>query len=196
MKRTMIGKKYGMLTVLGVREQFAICRCDCGNAVRVWKRNLYGNTRSCGCIKRTQDGFSHLAEYNTWTKMIKRCYLTTDRSYPNYGGRGIKVSARWRDSFSAFLHDMGTKPHPGFTIERIDNNGPYQKSNCRWIPRGEQNWNTRKNHMLTFKGKTQHISKWAREVGMPSQTLLNRIVRLRWSVKDALTKPRQKTYPH
>jgi len=187
----MIGKTYGQLTVLSVVEECAICQCDCGNRIRVWKNNLYGNTSSCGCIKRTQNGLSHQPEYDVWKNMIQRCESPQNRDYKNYGARGISVCKRWR-SFLSFYTDMGARPQQGYTIERINNNGGYEKSNCRWAPRFEQNGNTRKNKLITFRGKTQHLAKWARECGLPVQTLINRIGRLGWAIDDALTKPRQK----
>ena len=194
MKKTMVGKKYGQLTVLWTDKKYALCRCDCGNEIHVWKCNLFGNTSSCGCIKRTQNGLSRIPEYNVWKNIIDRCTNPSCTSYENYGGRGITVCEKWRNSFQTFLEDMGTRPRPGYTIERKDNELGYFKDNCKWIPRGEQNWNTRKNHFLTFKGKTQHLSKWARECGMPVTTLMNRVNGLGWDIETALTKPRLKSY--
>ena len=108
--------------------------------------------------------------------------------YHRYGGRGIRVCERWL-KYENFKADMGEPPE-GMTLERIDNNGPYSPENCRWATRTEQNNNTRSNRMLTFRGKTQTIMQWAREIGVSFQVLWYRIAR-GWSVDRALTTPLQ-----
>jgi hypothetical protein len=118
--------------------------------------------------------------------MLQRCCNPNNRSYPRYGGRGIQVCDEWILSFDAFLADMGSRPSPAYSIERLDYNGPYDKGNCVWATREDQQRNRRGNVVLEFNGKRQTGVEWAREIGISSSTLYSRI-RLGWSAKKALT---------
>ena len=110
-------------------------------------------------------------EYRTWERMIRRCENQRTEAYPSYGGRGVVVCPAWRISFDQFLSDMGPRPGPGFTIERIDNDGNYEPSNCRWATTREQNRNTSRNTWLTAEGRRMLLADWARELGVPPQNL-------------------------
>ena len=105
--------------------------------------------------------------------------------YHNYGGRGIKVCERWL-KFENFLVDMGEKPNGKYSIERIDNNGNYEPDNCKWLLLSKQHINKRNNRLISYNGKTQTLSEWAKEFNINPQTLRNRIVRSKWSTKKAL----------
>lgn len=107
-------------------------------------------------------------------------------SYPNYGGRGIKVCERWMD-FDNFLADMGERPE-GLEIDRKDNDGNYEPGNCRWATIKQQCNNTRYNHKITYNGKTLNLVEWASVLGMKKGTLGNRLKR-GWSIERALTTP-------
>lgn len=128
------------------------------------------------------------AEYSAWQGLKSRCYHTGNIAYGTHGGRGIRVCDRWINDFHAFLSDMGPRPTPQHTVERMDNNGNYEPSNCRWATRAEQSANRRPNRLLTFNGRTQFLRAWAREVGISPLTLTARL-RLGWPLGRALTTP-------
>lgn len=127
-----------------------LCQCDCGGSTLATKVNLKsGNTRSCGCLKQeilTKHGacvgYKISGTYRSWQHMHERCRNPNQEGYKHWGGRGISVCDRWQ-SFENFLADMGERP-AGYSIERIDNDGNYEPSNCKWIPRNEQMQNQRR----------------------------------------------------
>lgn len=113
--------------------------------------------------------------YYAWTSMIQRCENPAKKSYPRYGGRGIRVCERWR-VFENFLADMGEAPE-GFSLDRIDNDGNYEPQNCRWASTAEQNRNRSITRRITAFGKTQCLAEWAREVGINEDALRFRLKR-------------------
>lgn len=189
----LIGQKFGRLTVeaQGARPYHWLCRCDCGASKEVKGGNLTsGRTGSCGCFRTERPnhvthGATGTLTHKRWRAMRARCMNPNADGYANYGGRGIVICERW-DSFENFLADMGECPGPAFTIERSDTDGNYEPSNCRWATKTEQARNTRANRMLTHDGLTLCVSEWAERIGLPSQTILNRL-RYGWSVERTLT---------
>ena len=138
------------------------CRCDCGTERMVAGGHLRGGrTNSCGCYNREVAGRRALErstthghsprgkaspEYRAWRSMLNRCDHPCVNSYERYGGRGITVCSRWRESFEAFLADMGPKPSPKHSVDRIDNDGNYEPGNCRWATPIEQAQHKRRGH--------------------------------------------------
>lgn len=120
--------------------------------------------------------------------MKQRCYNKNEKNYGGYGGRGIKVCDRWRDHFAMFIQDMGPRPSPQHSLDRIDVNGDYCPENCRWATQAEQQQNRRVNILLKFNGKVQCLAVWARELGIGEWALASRI-RRGWSIERALTTP-------
>lgn len=125
--------------------------------------------------------------YATWSGMVARCHNPRHPNYPTYGGRGITVCDRWRASLDAFAADMGPRP-AGHTVDRIDNDGPYDPANCRWASRLEQGHNRRDVRPLTWNGRTQPLSAWAREAGLPAATIRSRLERGE-SLGSAMARP-------
>lgn len=153
--RDLTGLRFGRLTArwpIGIRHKVIVwlASCDCGNLVHAKIGDITsGNTRSCGCLKRDivrsvniTHGLSHGPEYNSWSAMIQRCTNRKHQAWKNYGGRGISVCKRWR-KFENFYADMGNRP-VGLTLERINNFGDYDPSNCKWANWTEQRLNSRR----------------------------------------------------
>ena len=133
-------------------------------------------------------GGSRLPEHHIWIDIKQRCYNSRNARYADYGGRGIAVCQSWLDSFDAFLRDLGPRPSPRFTLERIDNNGPYSPENCCWATYRDQARNRRSNVFLAHNGITLCLSDWATRVGINRMTLTQRLQR-GWSVSEALSLP-------
>lgn len=161
------------------------CRCDCGRITVASTGSLRkGNTKSCGCMKdqmigdrcRTH-GMSRSSEYRIWCLMRSRCGNPDNHDYKDYGGRGIEVCQRWRESFSTFFADMGARPFPQAEIDRIDNDGHYEPGNCRWTDRTTQTRNKRNNRMVEYRGETRCLAAWSALTGITQRTLWKRLHR-------------------
>jgi hypothetical protein len=149
--------------------------------------------RSCKmhhCQRYGMTLITSVPEYLAWREMIRRCTDPQYKDYPRYGGRGIRVCRRWLDSWRNFLADMGSRPDENYSIERKDNDGNYEPSNCVWATKHEQNRNKRNNHWLTLDGQTLVLEDWARRLGTSSATIRWRL-RHGWSVAQALTPVRR-----
>lgn len=147
-------------------------QCVCGST-RIIRRDRLPTWRTehCGCLNKGKQKKSRL--YMIWCSMRYRCTTESSTQYKNYGARGIKVCERWMNSFQAFKDDMGVRP-PGTSLDRIDNNGDYEPSNCRWATREQQANNTRRNVFLTYKGQSYTQSQLARTLGVSCKTIVRR----------------------
>ncbi len=133
-------------------------------------------------------GRAGTTEYQALARLRCRCHNKKDKDWQDYGGRGIKVCKRW-DDFANFYADMGPRP-PNHTIDRLNNNGDYKPSNCKWVTRSHQSRNRRVNRYITFAGRTMVLQDWAKELKMYRSSLSLRLKL--WSLKDALTMPKTK----
>jgi hypothetical protein len=178
-----------------------VCRCDCGEVREVSAGSLKrGDSTSCGCLARelastreTTHGEASRKnkspEYRTWNAIIDRTTNPSTPKYPDYGGRGIKVCKRWRSSFVNFLADMGRRPSPQHSLDRINNDLGYNPKNCRWATAKEQSRNTRNNHILIYRGESKSIAEWAEIKGFKYATLYMRIQRAKMTVEEAFENP-------
>lgn len=160
-----------------------ICQCDCGNITTQFKSNVTsGKVKSCSCHKNqvakenhTKHGLTKTRTYNTWASMLQRCYNPKNKSFHNYGGRGIKVCDSWQNSFEQFYADVGERPTSLHSLDRIDNNGNYEPNNVKWSLPYEQANNTRRNHILEYQDKKLSMSQAARMIGISYSKLKKRI---------------------
>jgi hypothetical protein len=132
-------------------------------------------------------GHCHTPTHEVWRAMKQRCLNPKRLNFARYGGRGVSLCERWRDSYQAFLDDMGPRPS-GLTIERINNLDGYHPKNCRWATPREQANNRRSNRILAYQGQIDTLANWARVVGLSARTIQKRLT-LGWSDEKALSTP-------
>lgn len=173
----LTGKVFGRLIVLsrapnkGKRSAW-LCRCECGREVVVAGTKLvHDKQRGCGCKKgNPSHRMCDSAEYQSWQNAVTRCTNPKRAEWHRYGGRGIKVCERWQ-KFESFYADMGPKPGPEYTLDRIDNDGNYEPGNCRWVTRKEQSLNYSRN--IVFEGLT--CAEWASYFGVTYSVVHHRL---------------------
>jgi hypothetical protein len=210
----LTGQKFGRLTVIKqVKNDNSnhinwLCKCDCGNEKTMRGDHLTRNiVKSCGCYNREiskikaikmgknskKHGLSNNRLYRIWAGMKSRCYNYDMENFDLYGGRGIKVCSEWLDKNNGFMNFYNWATKNGYqenlTLDRIDTNGNYEPSNCRWATWEEQANNKRSNHYITYNGKTQTLSQWSRELNIKRDVLYDRIDRLNWDIEKALSTP-------
>lgn len=200
----LTGHRYGITTVIEYwcrlpigRRTLWLCRCDCGNEHIARGNGLRtGDTKSCGCLSNggraaEHHGYHHSPTYSTWLAMRDRCYNPNNASAAYYYDLGITICDRWRNSFTAFLKDMGERPD-GMTLDRWpDKNGNYEPGNCRWATVLQQNRNLRNTIMVEWDGVMVPLRALVEQFGMDINTVKYRM-KNGASPKDALTVPTDK----
>ncbi len=180
----LTGQKFGRLTAISAaswgRPTTWLCVCDCGTEITVRQGNIRnGHTQSCGCLLlENKSNLSHghtsggknSRTFGCYSNAKSRCFNPKIDRFADYGGRGISMCDRWRDSFSAFLQDMGECPD-GQTLERDNVNGHYEPNNCRWASNEEQSRNKRNNILVDIDGKTMVLKDFAKAKGINYHSL-------------------------
>ena len=192
------GDTYGRFAVLGVYKDiehgsriYVRVQCSCGSPPRYVRNDTLkdGTSQSCGCLQReatTKHGAWGKPLFNVWTGMVRRCTNPKDKKYQRYGGRGIKVCDRWLN-VKNFIADMTEGYEKGYQIDRINNDGNYEPSNCQWATTKQQTRNYSRNVVLDHDGKRMCVVDWAEVVGISPKVIYERVA-AGWSAKDALTK--------
>lgn len=211
----LVGQKFNRWTVIrrvkSAKSNYILweCICECGE-----KRALPGYTlrkgrsKSCGCLAREnvkkrnhkKHGCSNTKIYNTWRNMIDRCSNPKDHNFNNYGGRGIKVCDRWLkfenfyiDMIESYMKHIEKYGEKDTSIDRMNVNGDYTLSNCRWATPKEQAANRRSNHLITYKGQTKTLAEWSEKFNMLGSTINERL-RRGWPIEKALETPPEEHY--
>lgn len=196
-----VGDKFNRWTVISAEPimkgggRYWLCRCDCGKEKMVRGSVLRsGASKSCGCLTRemnidrnTTHGMFGTRPYSAWHNLKDRCNNPNYHQYARYGGRGITYDPKW-ETFEGFWEDMQDGYSDELSLDRIDNDGNYCKENCKWSTRKEQMNNKTDNHYITYDGRTQTMTQWARELGMKDHTLSNRLCK-GWGIERAFTQP-------
>lgn len=182
----------------GARLSYWNCRCICGKIKAVASCALKsGSTKSCGCMRKAirkksiwSHGLQKTVEYVTLRSMKERCNNTNHPHYDRYGGRGIKVCDQWLGAggILKFIEDMGMRPSPSHSIDRIDNDKGYTPENCRWATRKQQSRNTSGNVLITMNGVTKCLTEWAEEIGI-CRRIAGQRIRCGWTHEEALLTP-------
>jgi len=209
----LTGRQFGRLTAIEIvgRDKYKnvlwMCQCVCGGKSIVPAHSLLsGNTKSCGCTRKEaakkaaqsrkdlhglsrDDNGKKTRLYRIWTGIKTRCFNPNDHAYKNYGGRGITICDEWLNYTNFYNWAMSNGYRENLTIERIDNDGNYEPSNCTWITRGEQAYNRKTSFRVTYKDETKTLSEWASVLGLSYPMLFCRLKYRGWSVEKAFSTP-------
>ena len=201
----LVGQTFGRLTVIERAESLKghtrwLCKCSCGKECVVHTISLKtGNTTSYGCFKTenakklystVRQNDKHL--YAVWYGIKQRCFYKNHRSYHNYGGRGIKMCAEWANDYETFYRwaiNAGYKR--GLEIDRIDNDGDYCETNCRFVARDIQANNKRNVRLWTINGVSKSLAEWCKEYDIDYYLVRQRVLKLKWDIEKALSTPKQ-----
>jgi hypothetical protein len=202
-RRDVTGQRFARLTAIShvgsakSGQSLWLCKCDCGAETTTTLGNLTSRvTRSCGCLKREHPGskprHGHARknkmtdEYGIWRAMKSRCHYPKSINYLYYGARGIIVCDDWRNSFEAFLRDVGPRPSPKHTLERTDNDGNYDPQNVRWALPIEQGRNKRTAKLVSVRGETLSIADAVRRFSKRSKGTVGSRLARGWDIERAL----------
>lgn len=212
--KDLTGQRFGKLIVLSLdhKEQaylsngkkngfraYYLCKCDCGNETIVQSCSLIsGKTKSCGCLLGYGSKIGELTRthgktktrlYKIWAKIKERCYNPKAIRYKNYGGRGIKVCSQWLNFEPFYEWSITNGYNDTLTIDRINNNGNYEPSNCRWVTDKVQARNKTTNKLYTYNNETHCLPEWAEIINISESKLRQRLCKLKWSVERAFNTP-------
>jgi hypothetical protein len=202
-KIDLTGKKFGRLLVLSESKTqngniLWKCKCDCGNIVYALAYNLKSqHTSSCGCYRNEVKSLTHSTHlqsktrlYKIWRHIKSRCYNPNLKEYKNYGERGISMCEEWYNNFKRFFDWSYQNGYTDFlTIDRINNNGNYEPSNCRWADYKTQANNRRNTDIIEYNGVSKPIMEWSEILNIPVATIRARLYSYKWSVDKALSTP-------
>lgn len=194
----LIGQTFGRLTIISLEyskqrykkgkksgfEHYYLCKCECGNNIVTSKRSLLqGSTKSCGCLQKEntsnvnkKHGMINTRLYHIWNGLRQRCNNIANKDYKNYGSRGIKVCEEWDNNFKSFYDwAINNKYKDDLTIDRIDVNGDYKPSNCRWVDYKTQANNRTDTIYIIHNNQTKTIQEWSNIYNLPVTTIKNRL---------------------
>jgi hypothetical protein len=196
----LTGQRFGRLLVeqragsIGSQASW-LCRCDCGTEKILDGGGLRRkHAQSCGCRRRDpRGGITHrngrmTPEYAAWSQAKARCNDVNHQAYHWYGGRGLRMAPEWAGNFRRFLADMGPRPSPAHSLDRIDNDGDYAPGNCRWALKATQHNNRRSNVRVEWRGESRTVAEWATATGIRKTALYQRLDH-GWPLDRALTEP-------
>jgi hypothetical protein len=204
--KDLSGQKFNRLAIVefdhykGDHVAYYRCRCDCGVEKVIKGADVKrGVVKSCGCYNREmtrlrkpglKHGYAHKERlYEVWKNMKRRCYAPNNERFQFYGGKGVIVCDEWKEDYAAFrkwAHKNGYAQ--GLTIDRIDNDGNYEPSNCRWATAKVQENNMSRNHILTYRGESLTIAEWADRLGVTYSTINHRVQR-GWDMERLINQP-------
>lgn len=200
----LVGSKINNLTILGIDNKtksgqyYLKCKCDCGNIKSFRSSRLLNNQiKTCGCLnKGYKYGDKHNLSrkyskiYSIWNTMKHRCLNPNFSKYKNYGHRGISICDEWKDNFPNFLNwSLNNGYQENLTLDRVDVNGNYEPSNCRWVSQKDQQRNRTNTIYVFFKEQSKPLIQWCEELNLPYTTMKSRINVLKWDVEKAFTTP-------
>jgi len=200
--KNLTGQRFGKLVAIervGTTSHHALwrCKCDCGNETETISSSLIkGITKSCGCLNKQftknlnyTHGMTNTRLFRIWTGMHNRCNNSKDDNYSYYGGRGITICDEWSEFLPFYNWAMSNGYKVGLTIDRINNNGNYEASNCRWTTAKAQANNRRNNLWYEFRGQTKTISQWSTIYNLQYDSIYTRVKKYGWSIEKALLTP-------
>lgn len=195
--KDLTGQRFGKLVTIervGTKRACALwkCKCDCGNEAEVTSHSLIsGNAKSCGCIQReavTTHGMSNTKIFNIWKGIKQRCLDHNCKNFLRYGARGITICDEWKDFIPFYIWAMNNGYLENLSIDRVNNNGNYEPSNCKFSTMKEQANNTRRNVWYEYNGVTKTIAQWSDVCGITRVCLYQRF-KAGWSIEKALFTP-------
>jgi hypothetical protein len=193
-RHLLIGKQFSRWTVIAAHPEprRVVCQCACGAIRTLFVGSLQsGDTKSCNCYRIDSykwKGKSRMREYFIWKGIIRRCTDPKCKEFQWYGAKGITVCKRWLESFDNFLSDLGPRPSPAHSIDRINTYGNYEPENCRWATMKQQVENRRNIHWITFNGETMPLKWWAKRFHLTYSMVLKRLSN-KWPLPRLLSPP-------